>query len=309
MKALRAFAPATVANLCCGFDILGVALDFPGDEVEVALVETPGIHIRKITGDKNLLPLEAQKNVAGVAAQKLLDSLGSPCGVELSLHKKMPIGSGIGSSAASAAATVYAVNRLLGDPFTLEELLPFAMEGERCACGSAHADNVAPSLFGGFVLAKSYDPLQVIPIPTSLNLHCPILYPHVEVLTREARALLPQKIPLSTVVSQTAHLATLILALTQNDTKLLATALYDGIAEPVRAPLVPHFYSLRHAALEAGALGCGLSGSGPSLFAICETKACAKAVSEAMEATCRDKATPYTLYSAQLSSEGARILT
>ena len=186
-KTAHAFAPATVANVACGFDILGFAVANPGDEVVVKLREESGVTITKVTGEEGQLPQEADKNTAGVAALKFLEKIKSQKGVEIEVHKKMPLGSGLGSSAASAVASLVAINKLFNDPLSKRELLLLAMEGERVACGAAHADNVAPALFGGFILIRSYEPLDVIEIPVPRNLFCTIVHPQIEIKTEDAR--------------------------------------------------------------------------------------------------------------------------
>src|SRR5688500_4000773 len=180
MKTIKAYAPATVANVSCGFDVFGFAVEQPGDEVELTLTKTPGVIIKEISGDGGRLPLQAEKNTSGVAVLAFLKALDSKQGVEIILRKSLPLGSGMGSSAASSVAALVGINHLMDEPFLKKELLPFAMEAERVACGSAHADNVAPSLLGGFVLIRGYDPLDVVSIPTPPELYCTLVHPHIE---------------------------------------------------------------------------------------------------------------------------------
>ncbi|HET7361001.1 MAG TPA: homoserine kinase, partial [Salinimicrobium sp.] len=186
-NSIKVFAPATVANVVCGFDVLGFAVNRPGDEVEMQIIKTPGIRIKKITGDQGLLPLDAKKNTVSASVQHYLKSIDRlDIGVEITLHKKMPIGSGLGSSSASTVAGLFAINKIMGDLLPPKELVPFAMKGEELACGYGHADNVAPALLGGFVLIRSYNPLDVISLPTPKNLHAAIVYPEVDVPTKDA---------------------------------------------------------------------------------------------------------------------------
>ncbi len=215
-KSIRVFAPATVANVACGFDILGFALESPGDEVIMRATSTPKITIAKITGDNQKLPLDPEKNTVSVPVLKLLKHLKSKQGFEIELHKKIPFSGGMGSSAASAVAGVFAANELLGRPLSTLELIPFAMEGERVACGSAPADNVAPSLLGGFVIVRSYDPLDAIKI-SSPDLYCVVVHPDLEVRTADARKILKPEIPLSTAVQQWGNVAGLIAGLLNSD--------------------------------------------------------------------------------------------
>ena len=265
---IRVFAPASVSNLGCGFDVFGLAIDAPGDEVNVSWNNSGETVIRKIVGAEHL-PTLASRNTAGVAVNALLSSLGERRGVDIILKKKMPLGSGLGSSAASAVAAVVAVNELLGRPYSRQQLVPFAMEGERVACGSAHADNVAPSLMGGIVLVRSLQPLDIITLPVPASLQVVVVHPHVEVLTRDSRAVLKKNIPLATAVQQWANTAALVSALYTKDFQALSRAVTDKVAEPYRAPLIPGFYEVKEAALSAGALACSISGSGPSVFALC----------------------------------------
>lgn len=267
-KAIKVFAPATVANVSCGFDVLGFAVTSPGDEAIVTMTDKPGIIITKITGDEGRLPLDPKKNTVSATIIKMLEKLGSDKGFEIELHKKMPLGSGLGSSAASSVAGIFAVNELLGNPLSPIELLPFAMEGERLASGTAHADNVAPALFGGFVLIRSYHPLDVIRIPTPTDLYASIVHPHIEVETRDARSILRKEIKLKDAITQWGNVAGLVTGLITNDYGLIGRSMEDVIVEPLRAILIPGFYEVKNAALEAGALGGGISGSGPSVFAL-----------------------------------------
>lgn len=269
-KKIRVFAPATVANVACGYDVLGFAIDNPGDEVVVELKDEPGIEIVEITGDEGKLPTDTASNTAGVAMQQLIQKTDYKGGAKVWLHKKMPLGSGLGSSAASAAAGAFAMNELLGKPFETSELVPFAMEGERLACGAAHADNVAPALMGGFVLIRSYDPLDIIPVDTPASLYCTVIHPQIEVATKDARQILKKDIPLTDAVTQWGNVAGLIAGLYRKDYGLISRSLQDVIIEPVRSLLIPSFQEVKDAALKAGALGCGISGSGPSIFSLCQ---------------------------------------
>lgn len=295
-KEIRVFAPATVANVACGFDILGFAVESPGDEVVARLTEGPGVRIAKITGDGGRLPHEPEKNTASWAVQLMLEKLGSAQGIELEIHKKMPLGSGMGSSAASAVAAVFAVNELLGRPLTRLELLPFTMEGERLACGAAHADNVAPSLFGGFVLIRSYKPLDVIPLPAPPRLMATVVHPDIEVPTSDARAVLRQTVALGNAIKQWGNSAGLVAGILKEDYALIGRSLEDVIIEPVRKLLIPGFDEVKEAALKAGALGCSISGAGPSIFALSDDPEKAKRIETAMLKAFRD--------AAQLNSEG-----
>lgn len=281
MVSIKVFASATVANVSCAYDILGFAVERPGDIIEATLTDSPGVTITEISGDEGRLPKEPHKNTAGVAVQALLKSLKSSHGISLKLKKQMPLGSGLGSSAASAAAALFAANQLLDKPYTSKQLIPFAMEGERIACGAAHADNVAPALLGNFTLIRSYDPLDIITIPSPEGLHCGICHPHIEVKTEDARLILKNKIPLSEAVKQWGNVAALISGLHTSDYELIGRSLTDHIIEQHRSILIPGFDNARSAALANGALGGGISGSGPSLFFLATTMQAARQATEA----------------------------
>lgn len=274
---IRVFAPATVANVNCGFDVLGFAVDQPGDEVILRRSSKPGLQITQITGDDGRLSLQPEENTVTVSMLQYLQKHAQPdLGLEVELHKKMPFGSGLGSSAASTVAGVFAINQLLGAPLSQEALLPFAMEGERVACGAAHADNVGPSLLGGFVLIRSYAPLDVVQIPPPAGLWCSVVHPKIEIKTKDARDILRSRVLMRDAVSQWGNLAGLIAGLYTEDFGLISRSLQDVIVEPIRAVLIPGFGQVKEAALRAGALGAGISGSGPSVFSLYATEAAAR---------------------------------
>lgn len=305
-QSIKVFAPATVANVACGFDILGFALDQPGDEVTISLTEGSDVTIEKIEGDEGRLPRDPSLNSASVSVRSLLAALQIKQGVSLSITKKMPLGSGLGSSAASAAGAVYGLNRLLGDPLPVEELVVHAMEGERAACGSAHADNVAPSLMGGFVLIRSYNPLDIVRIPVKMPYHCAVIKPHIEIMTQQARELLGGTVSLKSLVVQTGNLGGLIVGLMTDNHDLIGRSLVDVVAEPYRAKLIPGFSQMKKAALHAGALGCSISGSGPSIFALCTNAAIAEEAGAAMRQACSEEGMESSLYVTVVNFEGVR---
>lgn len=284
MKEVRVYAPASVGNAIVGFDILGLALERPGDEIVARQKSVPGLEITVITGDEGRLPYPAEQNTAGVAAMSVLKHLGEVgIGIELEIHKRMPFGSGLGSSAASAVGGAFAVNALLGYPLSKELLLPFAMAGEQLASGGFHADNVGPSMLGGIILISSNDPLQVSKLPTPEELFAAVVYPRVEVLTKTARGILREDISLKKYVVQSGYLAGFITGLFQDDYELIGRMLRDIIIEPQRAGLIPGFYEVQSAAMEAGALGCSISGAGPSMVALCKGREVAGVVAAAMQ--------------------------
>jgi len=308
MKSIRAFAPATVANVCCGFDILGFAVDAPGDEVKLTLRDDAVIKITSISGDGGKLPREADRNTAGVAVISFLKSLGKEQGVDIELIKSLPLGSGMGSSAASGVAALVAINHLMGNPYTREQLVPHAMEAERIACGSAHADNVAPSLLGGFVLVRDYQPLDVIKITTTEKLYCTLVHPHLELKTEDSRRVLRQSLALKDVITQSGNIAGLMIGLTKPDYALIGRSLKDVIAEPIRSAFIPGFNNLRKVAIESGALGCGISGSGPTIFALSENETHAVAAGNAMQQEFLKHKLLSDVYVSKVNQEGARIL-
>ncbi len=283
MPSIKAFAPATVANVCCGFDILGFPMDAPADEVTLTLKDEPGIVVSKITGDNGKLPLDANKNTASVAVQSYLNQLGKNIGVTIELHKGLPLGSGMGSSAASGVAALVAINELTGNPLTRKELVQHAMEAERVACGAAHADNVAPSLLGGFVLIRNYQPLDVVAIPTPDNLFCTLVHPHLELKTEDSRKVLKQTLPLKDAIAQSGNVAGLVLGLMTCDFDLIGRSLVDKIAEPIRSVFIPGFEDIRSHVKTAGGIGCGISGSGPTLFALSNSRELATKLGDLMQ--------------------------
>lgn len=270
LNQVRVFAPATVANMICGFDILGFAVDHPGDEVLMFKVAEPGVRIRSIKGDDGRLPLDASKNTVSACVQMLLRDLGldKDLGIEIELIKHMPIGSGLGSSSASTVAGLFAINTLLGEPLTKEELMPYCVEGERLACGHGHADNVAPALMGGITLIRGTESLDIIKLPVPSQLCAGIVFPQVDVPTRDARQLIKEKVSLKDAVVQWGNIAGLISGLYEENYDLISRSMHDVIIEPTRAILIPEFYEMKSIALENGALSFGISGSGPSVVAI-----------------------------------------
>lgn len=308
MKAVRAFAPATVANVSCGFDILGFAIDAMGDVVEVREKKEPGLQVVSISGDGGRLPYEAEKNTCTVAIQAMLDELGQEVGMEIYLEKGLPLGSGMGSSAASAVAALVAANRLLGEPFEKKQLLPFAMVAEKIACGAGHADNVAPSLLGGFVLIRDYHPLDVIKLHVPDGLHCTLLHPHFELKTSDSRSVLRDNVSLKHSTIQSGNVAGLIAGLFQEDFELIGRSLRDVIAEPYRATLIPGFYEVKEAVKAAGALGMGISGSGPTLFALSKGEKTVQSIIDAAQQVYDSIGLGVDAYHSAINTQGAFVL-
>ncbi|MFN0016117.1 MAG: homoserine kinase [Saprospiraceae bacterium] len=303
---IKVFAPASIGNLGVGFDILGMAIERPGDEVIARKSDTPGLRIVKITGHSGKLPYEPERNTAGVAALRLLDHLGETGrGIELEIHKKMPLGSGLGSSAASAASAVLAVSELLRTGMSKRELLPFACAGEQVASGDFHADNVAPSLLGGIVLIRDNATLDVHRLHAPRGLYTVVVHPHIEVLTREARAILRPDVPLADYVRQSANVAGFVAGCYTGDLGLIGRSLRDDIIEPQRAALIPGFHDVQAAALAEGVLGCSISGAGPSIFALCANSLVAENAGQAMQQAFARLRIESTVYISPVNQEGA----
>ena len=309
-KKVRVFSPATVSNVGAGFDIFGFALHIPGDELVMKIVEKPGIYITKITGDDHHLPKDAKKNTAGVALRAMMDALNPNFGVEFELHKKMPLGSGLGSSAASAVASVFALNSLLKKSFSKNDLLLFALEGEKIASGSiAHADNVAPCLYGGFTLVRGCSPPDVISIPTPKDLYCTIIHPQIEIKTEFARKILRSQIKLSDAVKQWGNAAALVAGLMKPDYDLIKRSIEDFIIEPIRGSLIPNYFLLKEAALKNNALGCSISGSGPSVFALSRSEKEAKLIGSEMKKVLTKIKLKSDTYISKINHYGPRIIS
>lgn len=308
MKTIRAFAPATVANVSCGFDVFGFAVEAPGDEVILTLTDTPGVRIMRIEGDGGRLPRDINKNTAAVPVVNFLRTIGSDQGVEIVLKKNLPLGSGMGSSAASSVAALVGINHLMGEPFAKKDLLPFAMEAERIACGSGHADNVAPSLMGGFVLIRGYDPLDVVNIPTPDSLYCTLVHPHIELNTQDSREVLRRNIALKDAIIQWGNIAGLVAGLMKPDFGLISRSLKDVIAEPIRSMLIPGFDRIKQSAVDNGALGSGISGSGPTIFALSTDAATAGKVGEAIKQEFARFQLNSEVFVSRISGKGALVL-
>jgi homoserine kinase len=307
-RVVTAFAPATVSNVACGFDVLGFPMEEPGDTVSARLLAS-GVEIDDIVNDGGRLPRQAERNTASVAARSLLDRLGEKRGVALTITKGLPLSSGLGGSAASAAAAVVAVNALVGGNATVDQLVAAALDGERLGAGSAHADNIAPAICGGFVLVRHPNPPDIVRLPVPKGLTVVVIHPDLEVETAKARALLGTTVPIADAVKQCANLGALVDALHRSDFDLLARSLEDSIAEPRRAPLVPGLASIKKAAIGAGALGSSLSGSGPSIFALCRDRATADRVAPAMTAAVSAAIGGESqTYVSSISLRGARVI-
>lgn len=309
MDQVKVFAPATVANVACGFDVMGFALETIGDEITVTKTTELGLRITEITGCSGL-PTDPEKNVATVAVQALLDALPKQInqGFEFKLVKNVMAGSGLGSSASSSSAAVYAVNILLGKPFTDHELVYFAMQGERAASGTAHADNVAPSLLGGFTLVRSYDPLDVIELDYPKELYATIVHPQIEVKTSDSKKILRKEISLRDAITQWGNVGGLVAGLAKGDYGLISRSLQDVIAEPVRSMLIPLFNEAKQSAIKLGALGCSISGSGPSIFALSKDRKTAETISSSFKFMYKSNQIEANTYVSKINSKGAEVI-
>lgn len=304
MEEIKVFCPATIANVSCGFDVLGLALDAVGDEMTVRKTSEKGIKITKISGQD--LPLETSKNVAGVAGMALLEKSSYQGGFEIEIDKRIKPGSGIGSSAASSSAAVWAMNELLEKPFSQLDLVKFAMEGEKLASGVAHADNVAPAIYGGFTLVRSYEPLDVISIPTPNELYATVIHPQIEIKTSESRKILKTNLTLEKGIRQWGNLGGLVAGLFQNDYELIGRSLEDHVVEPIRSILIPAFDDIKSNALKSGALGCGISGSGPSVFALSKGGEVAQMVADSMHQTYKSVGIDFDIHISKINTQGVK---
>lgn len=305
MDEVSVLAPATVANVVCGFDCLGFALSEPCDEMTVRRIDTREVRI--INRDDYGLPTEPEKNVAGVALLAIIEAAGIDCGFEVEITKHIMPGSGIGSSAASACGAVVAANRLIDDRFTKLELVELAMAGEALASGSRHADNLAPCIYGGFTLVRSTDPLDIVEIDFP-SLFATVIHPQIEIKTSEARAMLPKEVPLKSAIRNWSNLGALVAALAKGDYDLISRSLDDSIVEPVRKSLIPKFDEVKAASLHAGALGGSISGSGPSIFMLSESADIAEKVGEAMRVVYTTTAIDFNTYVSQIHPQGIRFV-
>jgi homoserine kinase len=306
MNEIKIFCPATIANISCGFDVLGLCLENIGDEMIIKKTDKKGVRITKIVGAD--LPLETEKNVAGVAALSLLNDVDTPFGFEIEIYKNIKAGSGIGSSAASAAGAVFGINELLGSPFTRKELVHYAMQGEALASGSAHADNVAPAILGGFTLVRGYNPLDVIKIDSPSELYATVIHPQIELKTSDMRAVLKPMVSLKSAITQWGNLGGLIASLYTSDYDLMSRCLHDDIVEPLRSQYIPHFKEIKEAAMHSGALGSGISGSGPSIFALSKGLENAQKVAKTMHSIYSQTDIAFDIHVSKINGDGIKII-
>ncbi|MEQ9232000.1 MAG: homoserine kinase [Cyclobacteriaceae bacterium] len=306
MDSIKVFAPNTVANVGCGYDVLGFALEGYGDELTVSKRSDSDLVITKIEGAD--LPMDSETNVATVAIKAMLSQLGSNQGFDLTIKKSINPGSGLGSSASSSAGAVFAANELLGKPFTKHELVAFAMEGERSSSGSAHADNVAPSLLGGFTVVRSYDPLDVFNVPFPSELLAVIIYPEVQVKTADAKRVLKKQVDLKDAVRQWGNMAGMISGLMSGNFERIGVSMEDVIVEPVRGMLIPFYDEAKRVALECGALGFNISGSGPSSFALTNNPDTAEKIRRACAAVYDEGGISTISFVSRINQEGTKVI-
>jgi homoserine kinase len=305
----RAFGPASLSNLGPGFDTLGLCIDHAGDVVEASRCDDPGVRIVSIENDDGLLPTEAHRNTAAIAAKHVLDAASADFGLTLRITKGIPFGSGIGGSAASAVAGAWAANALLDEPLPKSDLVEAVITGEAAASGSRHGDNVLPALFGGLILTSSSDPTRYRRIELPRELSIAVLTPSIRILTREAREILPAQVALRDAVHNTSELAFLIDAFHAGDWETVGRCIMgDRLVEPVRATLIPIYDDVRRSALEAGAFGCAITGSGPAMFAICPGPVEAQSVLDAMLDACRRSGVESSGFVAHADGCGVRLL-
>ena len=305
-KEIKVFCPATVANVNCGFDALGFALEGIGDEMVFRKTKELGVSITKITGDT--LPMEAENNVAGVAGNALLDAVKPGFGVAIEIHKKIRSGSGIGSSSASAAGAVFGINQLLKEPLSKLELTRFAMKGEALASGNEHADNVAPCIYGGTTLVSGYDPLKIIALPPMGTIYVGILHPHIQIKTKDARAILPKVVPLKDAITQAQNLAAFVASLYEWDRELFANSIKDVLVTPHRKQLIPHFDKVADLSVEHGGIAFGISGSGPSMFCLAFAKANIETFLAASVELYTSEGLKVDAYSSKISGSGCQVM-
>lgn len=306
MKKIKIAVPATVANLVCGFDVLGMALTDPCDIMELELLDEPIIRIKHT--DDHGLPEETDKNVAGVALQALIEDYGKPIGFNVTVHKNIKPGSGLGSSAAGSAGAVVAANHLLSNPFSNEDLVRFAMNGEKLATGVKHADNVAPCIYGGITLVRSVFPLDIISLAAP-DLFVTVVHPQIEVKTADARQILRKEVQLKDAIKQWGNIAGLVAGILKNDIPLIGRSLEDVIIEPIRSILIPGFGVVKQMSKEAGALGGGISGSGPSIFMLSENENNAKQVEVVMTNVYSAMGIDFKTYVTTINPQGVKIIS
>ena len=305
MKKVRVFAPASIANMGCGFDVIGLALDEVGDIIEITQSEGDGLTITNESGVP--IPEDIEKNVITPVVRKFLEKIGQKSQIDVTICEKIYPGSGIGSSAASSAAAAYGMNELFGCPLSEVEVVEVAMEGENLASGGYHADNAAPAVMGGIVLIRGYEPLDLIQLPVPGNFYCAVVHPHIVVTTKEAREILPGAVPMHDAVRQWGNVGGLIAGLYSGNLGLIGRSMQDHVAEPYRKKFIPDFDVLRGRILNSGALAMNISGSGPSVFALCDHRGKADIAAQIMQKHFSDRGIGCEVYVVKVSNKGAKL--
>ena len=306
MDTIKVFSPGSVTNLSCGYDILGFCLDKVGDTIIVKKTAEQGLRISSI--DKYDLPLSIDENVAGIAAKAMINEVKISHGLDIKIEKGIKPGSGIGSSAASSAGTVFAINKIIGSPFSNRELIRFAMEGEKYVSGSYHADNVSPILLGGITLVRSVKDLDIIKLPNPKDLIATIIRPEIEIKTSDSRKVVKSKVTIDKMVRQSANLAAFISSLYTEDYDLMSNSIVDEIIEPDRALLIPEYYNIKQISLGAGAIACGISGSGPAIFSLSKSDKVANNILDKMSSHFDSVNINYNGFVSKINSEGVKVI-
>lgn len=306
MNKIKVFAPASIANMGCGFDVIGMALDEVGDVLEISIEDGDGLTIENETNVP--LPADPEENVVTPVIRKFMEMTGKKAKVGIRILKKIYPGSGIGSSAASCAAAAFGINELFDHILTEEELVVCAMEGENLASGGYHADNAAPAVMGGIVLIRGYEPLDLIKLPVPGNLYCAVIHPHMIVSTKEARSILPQQVPLHNAIRQWGNVGGLVAGLYSSDISLIGRSMQDYVAEPYRKQFIPGFDTLRKNILEAGAQAMNISGSGPSVFAVANHFEPARKAENLMKRHFEAMGIEYETFVVKVSNKGTRVI-
>jgi len=306
MDSIKVFSPGSVTNLSCGYDILGFCLDKVGDTITATKIPEKGLRISSI--DKYNLPTSIDKNVAGIAAQAMINEVDIDYGIDLKIEKGIKPGSGIGSSAASSAGAVFAINKLIGSPFSNLELIRFAMEGEKYVSGSYHADNVSPILLGGFTLVRSVEDLDIIKLPNPKELIATIIRPEIEIKTSDSRKVVKSKVTIDKMVRQSANLAAFISSLYTEDYDLMSNSIVDEIIEPDRALLIPEYYNIKEISLKAGAIACGISGSGPATFSLSKSNEIANDILNKVSSHFDSLNITYNGFVSIINSKGVKVI-
>ena len=305
MKSVRVFAPASIANLGCGFDIMGLALDEVGDVLEMSISEGDGLSITNLSGVP--LPDDIEKNVITPVVRKFMQLTGNKAQVDIVIREKIYPGSGIGSSSASSAAAAFGMNEFYGAPLSEEEVVICAMEGENLASGGYHADNAAPAVMGGIVLIRGYEPLDLIKLPVPGDFYCAVIHPKLVVSTKEARSILPKQVDMHAAIAQWGNVGGLVAGLYSGNIGLIGRAMKDSIAEPYRKGFIPGFDELREKILAHGSLAMNIAGSGPSVFALANRREIAVKAGAIMDEHFSALGIDHHCYVVKVSNRGARL--